>query len=935
VAREVSFLTDMSDPHSPGTLTDDGADRVATIASPLPYLFAEERRGDRQAREGLFLTFNADLGYFERTVLGVTQSAGARITVIGDGRVSAPDPRAARNAGTRYLHGLAVSPTGAAFHPKVVVLAGPERAVVAIGSGNLSSGGWHLNQEIWTVILADRDGCPAIVGQVADWLRTLPRLWAITPHAASAAERAANCLQQLAQASSNIIETGHQLADSSERPIIDQLPRGPLTELLLYAPFHDERAEALEQLIVQLSPEAVRLAVQSGARTVIQPSAVAQVVRKLGVALYVTEDAGTAYRHGKLIVGVRPDGSRWALTGSPNLSARALLRAANGGGNIEVAVITPLTTITIPSDSKTTLAAVQAQPIDNTSPDRPAPSIIVIAASTSVSGLLVTLAAPASQPVRVLTSAHNHFDTWDPTGVIPVGATEHLFPDAHPPAGSRLCAEWHTSGTTTRSPVIFVADPELILRRHGEHLGSGRHAVADPVNLITDPRLMEIWAASLGQLASSNTAAAVPRVTGSAVLRGESDTRPGTGLRTDGDNDNWLSYIDDANGRLGSPVVQLALGGFRGLREWLPAAHLGLEAPDDRIIDDSRRGLEDDENAQAEGSAVTDLSEGRNSADATDVAAGHDDAGGPDARIRIPDQGGQPEAEKKRGRRVLTRLVTDVGPRAPAIDRVAIIILLLCAIEARVWADPLGEDGWLKVVGAAMSDLSDCEIPQQLRPRAASVAALAIYRMHEYRPTHARTAETLCYEKTARDSEHLLADADPDLVADFAEPFTNINGYPVDPDAVMHVVSVIVEDDPLIEAKDILESSHPTWEVNKTGSAQLLIHGDFRVPFLAAAEAVDAVHRLDVVAVTAVSKPGIWAIAARRGNDLIRIEHQHGPVTWRHYHLSNLVSASGIARDQELANRVRVSHGPLNQGFAGAHQIVAAAGMDPTSLPPR
>ena len=79
------------------------------IASPLPFIFAEDKHGDRQAREALFCTFNADLGYFERTVLGVTQSTGARVTVVGDGRISDPDPRAARNAGTRYVHGLAVT----------------------------------------------------------------------------------------------------------------------------------------------------------------------------------------------------------------------------------------------------------------------------------------------------------------------------------------------------------------------------------------------------------------------------------------------------------------------------------------------------------------------------------------------------------------------------------------------------------------------------------------------------------------------------------------------------------------------------------------------------------------------------------------------------------------------------------------------------------
>ena len=168
------------------------------IASPLPFLFEEDRHGDRQAREALFCTFNADLGYFERTVLGVTQSAGARVTVVGDGRISDPDPRAARNAGTRYVHGLAVTGSGAAFHSKVTVIAGSERAMVAIGSGNLSPGGWHLNEETWTVATADREGCPAIVTQVAAWLRTLDQVCAITPQAVQGIGRTATLLERLA-----------------------------------------------------------------------------------------------------------------------------------------------------------------------------------------------------------------------------------------------------------------------------------------------------------------------------------------------------------------------------------------------------------------------------------------------------------------------------------------------------------------------------------------------------------------------------------------------------------------------------------------------------------------------------------------------------------------------------------------------------------------
>src|ERR1039457_3781341 len=92
------------------------------IASPLPFLFEEDRHGDRQAREALFCTFNADLGYFVWTVLGETQSTGARATFGGGGRISDADLRPARNSGTRYVRTLAVTGSGSAFHPKVTVI---------------------------------------------------------------------------------------------------------------------------------------------------------------------------------------------------------------------------------------------------------------------------------------------------------------------------------------------------------------------------------------------------------------------------------------------------------------------------------------------------------------------------------------------------------------------------------------------------------------------------------------------------------------------------------------------------------------------------------------------------------------------------------------------------------------------------------------------
>lgn len=307
-------------------------------SSPLQFLISEERHGDGQAREALFCSFNVDLGYFEQAVLGAVEATGARVTVVGDARVANPDPRAAAGAGTRYVHGLAAPSSGGAFHAKVTVVAGRERALVAIGSGDLSPGGWGLNKESWTVATADREACPELVADVADWLRSLDGLCALAPLAASGISRTAALLEELA-VEADIVDTGHRLVHTSARPIADQLPRGEVDHLLLYSPFHDERTAAAGELIARLRPARVTLAVQSGGRTVIQPSALRRIIAAAGIPVEIVEDAEERYLHETLIEAVTPDGSRWALTGSPDLSVRALLTPAGKGGSIEVAVV--------------------------------------------------------------------------------------------------------------------------------------------------------------------------------------------------------------------------------------------------------------------------------------------------------------------------------------------------------------------------------------------------------------------------------------------------------------------------------------------------------------------------------------------------------------------------------------------------------------------
>jgi len=902
------------------------------IASPLPYLFTEVKHADRQAREALFCTFNADLGYFERTVLGVTQATGARVTVVADARLSNPDPRAARNAGTRYVHGLAVPRSGAAFHPKVTVIAGPERAVVAIGSGNLSTGGWHLNEETWTIATADREQCPVIVTQLAEWLRAVHHVCTITPHGRQGIQRTAALLENLASAAT-AVDTGHQLVHNLRSCLLDQLPDGRIGQLLVYAPFHDEKAEAIRGLIKRLRPGRVTLAVQSESRTVIQPEAVARLVDDLDIHLDVIADTSQKYRHGKLIEAVGLDG-RWTLTGSPNLSARALLHSAASGGNVEVGIISRRNTSLFPDGEPISLSEVPAVRISDSAANRPEAGILLLAAVRTDGGLQVTLAKPPPVPVQVLASSHTSFDKWTEVGTVPPGMTDHVLPSVDLPGGARVRGRWDTAAGPLDSGVIFVTDPALVMNRPGDNAHRSGHGSPDPIALISDPRLLEMWMSAVGQLAASRATTVLPRVTGPAAPRGETaDTQPSGGLRIDADEEYWLTYVDDAKARLGPAMFHFALGGWPGLQVMPAAADNGLQEPTDRLIDERAPGLDEDDSATV--NDETDPADEPGDAIQDSASTGRPDNGAGDHAERpfIPDASGWPTREKRRIERALKDFVVS-EPRLPVVDRLAVISLVLCTVQAGIWDSALGDQGWIRTLGEAIEKLDQEDIPERISSQVASLAAVAIYFMHEYRSAPAeRDAASQQFEKAARQSAHLYPEADPELVADYAAPFTNKNGYPIDPDAVMHVIALIVQGDPLTEAVDVLETLHPAWRIHKHNDALLHVHGDFRGTFLPAAEALEAITSVDQAAVWATGNTADWTVASRREDTLIRVEKRQNRITWRHYRLSNLITPSGIARNQELANLARIPHGPLNQAFPEARSMLAAIRFDPADPP--
>jgi hypothetical protein len=111
-----------------------------------------------------------------------------------------------------------------------------------------------------------------------------------------------------------------------------------------------------------------------------------------------------------------------------------------------------------------------------------------------------------------------------------------------------------------------VTDPRLAMAFPGESASRGGVTAAGPVDLISDPGLLEKFLAALSQLASVPAGSARSHVAGPAVPRGEDSAAPANTLRLDTAEEDWLAYTDDAKASLGLAMFRFIMAGFPRLR---------------------------------------------------------------------------------------------------------------------------------------------------------------------------------------------------------------------------------------------------------------------------------------------------------------------------------------------------------------------------------
>src|SRR5689334_13499457 len=193
--------------------------------------------------KALFTTYSLSLTFFESILLRELRQSGCRdiwIAVDGDGYRSSLMERRSHSVGQEYHLVPLVLPNGV-FHPKCCYLVGDSHDVLAIGSGNLTFGGFGRNIEVLDILASEE--APICFGEFGEFLSALKRRADIMCPNRSWIDLFANRALQIANGAQQQ-PSGPKLIHSTETPITDQLAdlltdRGSIEHLTVLSPFHD------------------------------------------------------------------------------------------------------------------------------------------------------------------------------------------------------------------------------------------------------------------------------------------------------------------------------------------------------------------------------------------------------------------------------------------------------------------------------------------------------------------------------------------------------------------------------------------------------------------------------------------------------------------------------------------------------------------------
>ena len=295
------------------------------------------------ARQAIILTHNVDFLFVQAVLASrLRQSGNPRLTVFADamsaGRTYAEQHGLLEGLGSRFRVVSVDLGPGRRFHPKALMLAGPDGAALAIGSGNLTHGGMAANREAWTFAVPGGDGAallPAFRGYLERLVATLPL--------ADTLEREVSDTFSPDRAWVRGLPAPSGLAGApGPEPLLDQIARlagNGVRSVDVLAPYHDDEGAALATIAARFGVP-VTCWLQRGREGLCKGAAARLPSNVTLSSVDCADERPASLIHAK-VIAFRRDADVVVAVGSANCS-RAALTLPGTAGNAELMAVAPV-----------------------------------------------------------------------------------------------------------------------------------------------------------------------------------------------------------------------------------------------------------------------------------------------------------------------------------------------------------------------------------------------------------------------------------------------------------------------------------------------------------------------------------------------------------------------------------------------------------------
>lgn len=289
----------------------------------------------KDATSAVVLTHNIDFLFLQSILWPRLKACGhPRLTIFADAMCAAGTYAQQRpfieGLGQQYRVVPVDMGTGRRFHPKAIFLAGPTKAVLAVGSGNLTHGGWSANREIWATYDSDEAG-GAEIAAFRDYLGVILGL---VESGDALSDEVLSAFEPGNAWAGTLPPSDGLLGAPADRSLLDRIIdlAGPHVEhATLCAPYYDPDGVALGEIARRLPSASVDALLQ---RRHVGLARSAAEARPANVTLYSVDTDPQRFIHAKIFAFRRPEDTL-LVAGSANLS-RAALIATSAWGNAEL-----------------------------------------------------------------------------------------------------------------------------------------------------------------------------------------------------------------------------------------------------------------------------------------------------------------------------------------------------------------------------------------------------------------------------------------------------------------------------------------------------------------------------------------------------------------------------------------------------------------------